>query len=62
MTSGPANILSIYAPTPSADEDTKDHFYEELHYKISNTLLTESLFLLENFNTRVGDDQYSWPR
>ncbi|KAI8482319.1 hypothetical protein Bbelb_399100 [Branchiostoma belcheri] len=60
--SGPVNILSIYAPTLSSATETKDEFYEKLETTISGIPATEQLYLLGDFNARVGADQESWPR
>ncbi|XP_019625432.1 PREDICTED: uncharacterized protein LOC109470795 [Branchiostoma belcheri] len=60
--SSPVNILSIYVPTLSSATETKDEFYEELETTISGIPATEQLYLLGDFNARVGADQESWPR
>ncbi|XP_076030147.1 uncharacterized protein LOC143018559 [Oratosquilla oratoria] len=63
-TSGPVNVLSIYAPILSSPAETKDEFYEELETTIREIPATEQLpvYLLGDFNARVGADQESWPR
>ena len=60
--SGFTNILCIYAPTLTSSDDTKDAFYEQLDEKIKNVPPSEELYLLGDFNARVGADQESWPR
>ena len=60
--SGPANILSVYAPTLCSTAEAKDKFYEELEAKIQQIPAKEHLFLLGDFNARVGADHDSWPR
>ena len=60
--SGPANIFSVYAPTLCATAEAKDAFYEELEAKIREIPQKEDLFLLGDFNARVGSDHNSWPR
>ena len=60
--SGPANILSVYAPTLCSSAETKDVFYEELESTIKEIPATEHLYLLGDFNARVGTDYESWPR
>ena len=60
--SGPANIFSVYAPTLCATAEAKDEFYEELEAKIREIPQKEDLFLLGDFNARVGSDHHSWPR
>ncbi|XP_076469990.1 uncharacterized protein LOC143300280 [Babylonia areolata] len=60
--SGPVNLLGIYAPTLCSSAETKDQFYEELETTIGDTPATEQLYLLGDFNARVGSDHDSWPR
>ena len=60
--SGPVNILSIYAPTLSSSVEAKDEFYEELESTIKAIPPTEELYLLGDFNARIGADHDSWPR
>ncbi len=60
--SGPVNIMSIYAPTLCSSAETKDQFYEELETTIKEIPITEHLFLLGDFNARIGADHNSWPR
>ncbi|XP_047496567.1 uncharacterized protein LOC125044159 [Penaeus chinensis] len=60
--SPPAIILSAYAPTLCSTSEVKDQFYEELEAKIRQIPTKEQLFLLGDFNTRVGADHDSWPR
>ena len=61
-TSGPVNIFSVYAPTMTSSEEVKDQFYEELHKAIKKCPEGEPMFLLGDFNARVGTDRESWPR
>ena len=56
------NILSVYAPTLSSSAEAKDEFYEDLEITIRDILATEYLYLLGDFNVRVGSDCDSWPR
>ncbi|XP_063613563.1 uncharacterized protein LOC134786815 [Penaeus indicus] len=60
--SGPANFLSVYAPTLCSTAEAKDQFYEELEAKIRQIPAKEHLFLLGDFNARVGADHDPWPR
>ena len=60
--SGHVNILSIYAPTLSSTVETKDTFYEALETTIREIPTTEQVYLLGDFNARVGTDQEAWPR
>ncbi|XP_076442831.1 uncharacterized protein LOC143281507 [Babylonia areolata] len=52
--SGPVNLLSVYAPTLCSSAETKDQFYEELHTIFRNIPATEQLYLLGIFNARKG--------
>ena len=60
-TSGPLNILSAYAPRLSFSAEAQDEFYEELEAALGNVSKTEHLYLLGDFNARVGADHDSWP-
>ena len=61
-TSGPVTIISVYAPTLCSEEDTKDKFYEELDCAIKKLPTNEHLYLLGDFNARIGSDHAAWPR
>nr|XP_054750072.1 craniofacial development protein 2-like [Lytechinus pictus] len=60
--SGLVNILSCYAPTLCSSAEIKDQFYEHLDSVIANVPANEHLFLLGDFNARVGADHDSWPK
>ena len=57
----PVYLVSAYAPTLSASVDSKDRFYDELENVIRSVPATSSLYLLGDFNARVGVDHASWP-
>ena len=59
--SGPVTILSVYAPTLSAAPEDKDQFYQALEEAISKIPRTDVLYLLGDFNARVGADREAWP-
>ena len=59
--SGVAHILSLYAPTLCSDEEIKDNFYEALDSVVANIPRHERLYLLGDFNARVGADHKAWP-
>ncbi|XP_037794156.1 uncharacterized protein LOC119589633 [Penaeus monodon] len=59
--SGPVNILSVHAPTLCSSAEIKDQFYEELDATIRDIPATDQLYLLGDFNARVGSDRDSWP-
>ena len=58
---GITNLLSAYAPTLKSSPDAKDAFYSELDETIKYIPKKEALFLLGDFNARVGNNQESWP-
>ena len=53
-------LISAYAPTMTNPEDIKDKFYEELDTLISAVPQSEKLFILGDFNARVGTDHQTW--
>ena len=48
--------MSVYAPTLCSTADSKDQLYEELDVVIGNIPKTEKLYILGDFNARVGAD------
>ena len=58
---GFVNSMSIYAPTLCSSPEVKDQFYEDLHAVTGMVPDSEPLFLLGDFNARVGGDKESWP-
>ncbi|KAG7296524.1 hypothetical protein JYU34_020306 [Plutella xylostella] len=56
------NLISIYAPTMTNDEDVKDRFYEDLSALLISIRPVEKILLLGDFNARVGRDFEAWPR
>lgn len=59
--SGPASLISVYAPTLSSTPEAKDEFYNNLDAVIKCIPSDEHLLLLGDFNARVGADHESWP-
>jgi exonuclease III len=53
-------IVSAYAPTMSNDDDVKEQFYHDLDTVITNTLTTDKLIILGDFNARVGRNHTIW--
>ena len=51
---GNVNLVSAYAPTLGASPDVKDTFYEALADTVRLMNVEEPLFILGNFNGRVG--------
>ena len=56
ISTGFANFLSVYAPTLRSSQEVKDEFYETLEGRASQIPRFESLYLLGDFNARVGSD------
>lgn len=54
------NIISAYAPTLKAADETKEKFYDELRNLISSIPAKEDIILLGDFNARVGKDTDAW--
>ncbi|XP_046998266.1 uncharacterized protein LOC124613594 [Schistocerca americana] len=59
--SGTVNILNVYAPTLSSSMEEKDLFYDLLSDRIAKVPSTETLYILRDFNARVGSDNDIWP-
>jgi len=53
-------LISAYAPTMTNPDDIKDRFYEELDSLIAATPNRDKLFVLGDFNARVGQDHETW--
>ena len=60
-TAGFANLICVYAPTLISADETKEQFYADLDRTISGIPRNEFLYILGDFNARVGDDHESWP-
>ena len=58
---GSVNFVCIYAPTLMATDETKDQFYGLLDQVIKGIPLMEQVYILGDFNARVGADHESWP-
>ncbi|CAH1277284.1 CYP3A43, partial [Branchiostoma lanceolatum] len=57
---GPANLVCVYAPTLQATPEAKDQFYEQLDKAVQEIPTSEHIFVLGDFNARVGADNESW--
>ena len=57
-----ATIVSVYAPTMTHTDESKDAFYEELDRVLQGIRLKDKLIVLGDFNARVGADHDLWPR
>ena len=57
-----AAFISAYAPTLDAPEDEKEAFYQLLSDAISAVPYKHRLYVLGDFNARVGREHSAWPR
>lgn len=57
-----ATILSAYTPTLDADTAVKDIFYKTLRQTLLSIPKDDNIFLLGDFNARVGWDHFIWKR
>ena len=55
-----ATIISVYAPTLDAEEDSKEQFYSELELVLTTIPKGDKLILLGDFSARVGRDCRLW--
>lgn len=55
-----ATLFSCYAPTLAAPEEEKDKFYDELNDAVRVVPFKNKLFVLGDFNARVGKDHKIW--
>ncbi|KAI8479746.1 hypothetical protein Bbelb_425490 [Branchiostoma belcheri] len=60
--SGPVHLISAYAPTLQASDDVKDSFYDLLRNILVKIPRKQPVYVLGDFNARVGSDHASWPR
>ena len=57
---GPVTFISAYAPALTSTADKKDRFYEALDATIKSVPNKEGLYILGDFNARVGADHKAW--
>ena len=58
---GSFSLISAYAPTLTSPAEAKDKFYDDLSTAVDKIPKQEPLFILGDFNARVGADYSSWP-
>ena len=58
---GVVNFVCAYAPTLCSTEDEKDQFYDALDSIVRCVPSKEALFIMGDFNARVGADCEAWP-
>jgi len=54
-------LISVYAPTMTRDDCDKETFYASLHSTVSRVQPSDKLFVLGDFNARVGREAAAWP-
>ena len=59
---GFVNFVCTYAPTLRAAPEDKDQFDDQLDATTNRIPAFEHVYLLDDFNARVGADRESWPR
>ena len=59
-TTGNIRLICAYAPTLLAESEDKDRFYEDFNSLISEISPSEGLYLLCDFNARIGSDREAW--
>ena len=50
-------VIQVYAPTSNSEEDEIEQFYEDLQDLLELTPKTDVLFIIGNWNARVGSQE-----
>ena len=50
-------VIQVYAPTSNAEEAEVERFYEDLHDLLGLTLKKDVLFILGDWNAKVGSQE-----
>ncbi|CAH2045036.1 unnamed protein product, partial [Iphiclides podalirius] len=58
---GFVTLISAYAPTLNSTSENKDQFYDQLDETVRGVHSTDRLYILGDFNARVGQDTTAWP-
>ena len=53
-------VIQAYAPTSNAEEAEVDQFYEDLQDLLEQTHKKDVLFIIRDWNTKVGKSWYTW--
>lgn len=56
-----ATLISAYAPTMTNEEENKEKFYADLRSVLKRINHQDKVFLMGDFNARVGSDHLAWP-
>jgi len=57
-----ATLISCYAPTLASSHEKKEEFYEQLNLASDAVAFKDKLFVIGDFNARVGQDHQLWHR
>ena len=52
-------VIQVYAPTRNAEEAEVEQFYEDLQDLLELTLEKDVLFIIEDWNAKVGSQEIS---
>ena len=47
-------VIQVYAPTSNAEEAEVEQFYEDLKYLLELKLLKDVIFIIGDWNAKVG--------
>ena len=50
-------VIQVYAPTSNAEEAEVERFYEDLQYLVELTPPKDVLFIIRDWNTKVGSQE-----
>ena len=50
-------VIQVYAPTSNAEEAEVEWFYEDLQDRLEITLKKDVLFIIEDWNPKVGSQE-----
>ena len=58
---GLVTLVTAYAPTLAASFESKDQFYCKLNDLLNNIPKKDHVYILGDFNARVGSNHEAWP-
>ena len=50
-------VIQVYAPTSNAEESEDEQFYEDLQYLLEPTPKKEVVFIIGDWNAKVGSQE-----